>query len=341
MNKIRFIFKRIKEMDYKSLFEMVGKLHAKTGKSRVFLFFDIIICGLKYGAGYRDYELYEFWSLSGKQRKTYVVRTTNNLIISHCNKREFYDRLNDKIQFNTAYNEFLHRDWLDFRNASKEDFMRFIDGKKAIILKPVDQCCGIGVEKLTVSDYGSYDEIFDFLRAKPGADLLEDYIVQHPRISEIYPNSVNTIRVMTLLGLDGNVNFIFAAIRIGNGGKVVDNINNGGICSPVDLESGEILFPGYDKDGNEYETHPMTGHPIKGFVIPFWKEAKDMVVRAAAVTPEIRYCGWDVAVTENGPLFVEANNMPGYDILQLPSHNPQKIGMKPLYQKFLGDEIKL
>lgn len=340
MGKLKFIIKRLKDMDYKALFEMVKKLHKKTGKLRTFLFFDIIICGFRYGAGYKDYELYEFWKLPAKLRKTYVVRTTNNLIIAHCNKKEFYHCLNDKIEFNTRYDRFLKRDWLDFRTASKNDFISFISGKTAIIAKPVDQCCGIGVKKAVVSDYESYDAMYEALKNDPSADLLEDYIVQHPLISAIYPYSVNTIRVMTIL--KGNdVHIIFAAIRIGNNGKVVDNINNGGLASPVDIDTGEILFPGYDKDGNEYAVHPMTKHPIKGFMIPFWKEAVEMVKEAALVTPELRYCGWDVAITENGPLFVEANHMPGYDILQLPAHNPSRIGMKPVYNAILGDEMKI
>lgn len=340
MGKLKFIFKRIKEMDFKAMFRLVGKLHKKTKKCRIYLFFDIIICGLKYGAGYLDYELYEFYNLTPAQRSTYVVRTTNNLIIRHCNQREYYHYINNKIEFNTRYHEFLKRDWIDFRTASKEDFLKFINGKIAIIAKPIDATCGKGVEKFSVSEFESYDAMYDALKAKSDAELLEDYIVQHHEVSAIYPHSVNTCRIMTLLR-DNTVHVVFAAIRIGNNGKVVDNINNGGLCSPINIETGELIFPGYDKTGAEFDVHPETGHKIKGFIIPFWKEALEMCKKAALVTPQIRYMGWDVAITENGPVFVEGNHMPGYDIMQLPLHNPSKIGMKPVYREILKGEFNI
>ena len=327
-------------MDFKALFGTARGIHKKTGKCSIVLFFDIIHCGLKYGAGYKDYELYEFYNLTAKQRATYVVRTTNNLVIAHCNDRNYYHCLDNKIEFNEKYSEFIKRDWIDFRNASKEDFIRFIDGKKAVIVKPVDACCGVGVEKITVDGVECYDRIYEKLKNTEGADLVEDFVVQHHRMSELYPHSVNTCRIVTLLK-NNEVHILFAAIRIGNHGKVVDNINNGGIFAPLDINTGTVEFVGCDKDGNTYETHPMTGCEIKGFCVPYWDEALEMCRKAAFITPQIRYCGWDVAITESGPLFIECNQMPGYDIMQLPAHTPDKIGMLPKYRELLSDEMKI
>ena len=340
MRKIKFILKRIKEMDYKAFFSEINKLHKKSHKCRIYLFFDIIGCGFKYGAGYKDYELYEFYNLTPAQRATYVVRTTNNLVIAHCNDKNYYHCMNDKVEFNERYSEFIKRDWLDFRTASKEDFIRFIDDKKAIIVKPVDASCGVGVQKITVNGVESYDSIYNELKETQGADLLEDYVVQHHEMSALYPHSVNTCRIMTLLK-NSEVHIVFAAIRIGNHGKVVDNINNGGIFAPIDIKTGTVVYQGCDKDGNTYQEHPMTGHKICGFEIPYWNESIEMCKKAALITPQLRYCGWDVAITEDGPIFIECNQMPGYDIMQLPAHTPDKIGMLPEYRKLLADEMKL
>lgn len=340
MRKIKFIINRIKKMDFKALFGVVRSIHKKTGKCRIVLFFDIIHCGLKYGAGYKDYELYEFYNLTSAQRATYVVRTTNNLVIAHCNDRNYYHCLNDKIEFNKTYSEFIKRDWLDMRSASKEDFIRFAENKTAFIVKPIDACCGVGVQKITLDSTKSIDEIYDSIKSTEGAELVEDYVVQHHTMSELYPYSVNTCRIVTLLK-NNDVTIVFAAIRIGNHGKVVDNINNGGLFAPLDIATGAVTFIGCDKDSNTYEAHPMTGCPIKGFKVPYWEEALEMCKKAALITPQIRYCGWDVAITEDGPIFIECNHMPGYDIMQLPAHTPSKIGMLPKFRELLSDEMKL
>lgn len=41
------------------------------------------------------------------------------------------------------------------------------------------------------------------------------------------------------------------------------------------------------------------------------------------------------AITPNGPVFVEGNNLPGYDILQMPPHTPDKVGMLPRFREFV------
>ena len=72
-------------MDYKSLFATVKAIHKKTGISRIKLFFDVVRCGLKYGAGYKDYQLCEWYNLNDAQRATYVTRGINNTIVSLLN----------------------------------------------------------------------------------------------------------------------------------------------------------------------------------------------------------------------------------------------------------------
>lgn len=333
MARITYIIARVFTMDYKNMFKTVGNIHRKAGRNRIKLFIDMVKCGFKYGAGYLDYELFAFYDLTPAQRATYVTRSTNNAVVRICNNSDYYPVFIDKTKFNTTYAAFLGRDWVDFRDISREDFAEFIEGKTAVIIKPLDETCGRGIEKITVNEYGSAGEIYDYIKTT-NTGLVEDYIIQHADIARINPYSVNTMRIMTVLK-DGEAHILYCSIRIGNGGQVVDNLNSGGMASPIDIETGTILFPGYDKEGKLYQTHPMTGVRIEGTVIPFWKEAVDMCKKAALVTPQIGYCGWDVAITEQGPILIEANHIPGHDIFQLPAHTPNKIGMLPRYREFI------
>lgn len=333
MKRILYLIKRILLLDYKSLFKTVGSIHKKTGISRIKLFFDVVKCGLKYGAGYRDYELCEWWNLNDRQRETYVTRGINNRIVSLLNDKEYYHILDDKIEFNNTFTQFLGRKWIDMTNPTFEEFEGFIEGLEAIISKPTAEACGRGVEKFTVSDFSSHQALFEHLKSiKSG--LCEEYIVQHKDVSALYPLSVNTYRVVTVLS-EGEPHIVYAFIRIGNGGRFVDNINAGGMAAPINIENGIIEFPAFDKDSIYYETHPYTNCPIKGWQLPFWKESVNMVLSAATVIPQVGYVGWDVAVTEKGPLLIEGNPFPGHDILQMPPHVPDKIGMLPQFKKYI------
>lgn len=79
----------------------------------------------------------------------------------------------------------------------------------------------------------------------------------------------------------------------------------------VDEETGKICTPGADKDGKAYFQHPMTGVDLIGCEIPMYREAVDLVKKAALHIPELGYIGWDVAITEERPVMIEATTSPG------------------------------
>lgn len=311
----------------------VAYIHGKTKKNRVWLFADMVKCGLKYGAGYKDYKLCEFYNLTDAQRATYVTRGINNRLVSMLNDKAFYHCVEDKTEFNTLFKDYIGREWVNMETASEEEFEKFLGNKAVIIAKPAAATCGVGVEKLTVSDFPSKKELYNHLK-ETGAGLAEDFIVQHSAVSAIYPGSVNTYRIVTVLS-EGEANVVYAFIRIGNGGRFVDNINNGGMAAPVNVDTGVIEYPAFDKDSIYYDTHPETGCKIAGYQLPFWKESVELCLKAAHVVPELGYVGWDIAVREDGPVLIEGNHFPGHDILQMPPHVPDKIGMLPRFKQFV------
>ena len=64
-----------------------------------------------------------------------------------------------------------------------------------------------------------------------------------------------------------------------------------------------------------------------------WREILDLLQEAARVVPSVRYVGWDVAVTPDGPLLVEGNQYPGHDIYGLPGQSPDHMGILPVFDK--------
>ena len=194
--------------------------------------------------------------------------------------------------------------------------------------KPRSGSCGKGIEKLDAAGRDPA-ELYDHLMGT-GQLVLEEVIRQHEKLNELYPCSINTLRVVTMYDDKADkVAVITTFLRIGNGGRVVDNFNSQGMCSPVDERSGIVRFNAMDKAKNLYVTHPMTGTVIKGFQLPCWEQALDTCRRAARVVPQVRYVGWDIAFTPDGPVLVEGNDYPGHDIYQMPEFCPDKIGLLP------------
>lgn len=327
MKKLKYLLKRIFNMNFKNMFEIIDKVHIKNNKPKIFIFFDIIICGIKYMAGYMDYYIFGMYNLNRKQRKTVLTRGKNDRYFKKLNNPEYYHFLDNKNEFNLKFNKYLKRDWL-YLNDNKDAFLKFIKDKDIIIAKPQNGMCGKGIEKIKVKDYKP-DALYKYLNNKKLV-ILEELVHQHSIINKLHSHSVNTIRMVSILK-DNEVHIVASYMRIGNG-KIVDNFNSGGMVVPVDVKNGVIKYPAMDKAGNLYKKHPLSKINIIGFQVPLWEESLALVKKAAKEIPELGIVGWDVSITNNGPLLIEANQFPGHDIYQLPPHTPDGIGMLPVFE---------
>ena len=186
--------------------------------------------------------------------------------------------------------------------------------------------------KCTPEEYADPAALYRRLK-EAGIGIVEDKVIQHEAIAALCPTSVNTIRVATLLG-DKKEGIVYAYIRIGNG-KVMDNVDCGGMAAPVDLETGVIAGVGANKAGETYEVHPMTGKRIPGTQIPYWDEVRRMCLDAMHVVPQVRFVAWDVAITPEGPVFIEGNSFPSHAIPQFAAHFPDGIGILPRFEEFI------
>ena len=332
MGKLSYALRRAAKMDYGAMLRTANQLHAKTGKSRVWLMVDMARCAAKYNAGYVDYKIAQMYRLNDAQRKTQITRGISNSIVSRMNDKKFWHFFDNKTEFNELFREQVKREWLDLTGASEDEFAAFLQGRGDIICKPIDGSSGQGILKCTPEDYADPKALYDRLKAA-GIGIVEDKVIQHEALAALCPTSVNTIRVATLLG-DKKEGIVYAYIRIGNG-KVMDNVDCGGMAAPIDLNTGVIRGVGANKAGETFEIHPMTGKRIPGTVIPYWQEVKDMCLAAMHRVPQVRFVAWDVAITPNGPVFIEGNSFPSHAIPQFAAHFPDGIGILPRFEEFI------
>lgn len=328
-----YYIKRLFSMNYKQMLTTIDKVHKRSGKSKIFIFFDMILCSIFYQAGYMDYYVFCFEDLKPKIRKTFITRGVNNQYIRTMNNRKYYHLFDNKIEFNHLFQKFLNRDYLDLNTSSLEEFQIFTKKHPIFMAKPVDLQCGKGIEKIKVKENTNLKNLYQKLIENKQV-LVEEYVLQHSKMNELFPYSVNTLRIVSAYK-NGKTTILFRAIRIGNGKNVVDNFNHGGMYSVVN-EKGIIEKPAIDKNGVIYTEHPVTKTEIVGFQIPYFKEAIAMVKEAAKVVPEVGLVGFDIAITEKGPVMIEGNQLPGYDIYQSKIHlNSDGTGMKPLFDQVI------
>lgn len=285
MKKVIYMIKRIFNMNFLNLFKTASRVSKKSGKKYLFILFDIIYCGFKYMAGYVDYEVFCFYELNTKQRKTIITRGINNKFVNTLNGQNFTDIIDHKIIFHERYDSYLNRKWLDLTKSSFDDFSEFLKSNKTIIAKPVDLCCGKNVEKICYDDSLNLQELYSRLLENKQI-LIEEYVIQHPDMSKLYPLSVNTLRIVSIFRND-TVHIVFRAVRMGNSGNVVDNFNHGGLFTTVDKD-GVIRKPAVDKLGNVYHKHPYTNIDIVNYKIPLFNESIEYVKQLAKVTPQVR-----------------------------------------------------
>ena len=194
----------------------------------------------------------------------------------------------------------------------------------------------IGIFKLDMKgmDIGQvYQELIDTKRT-----LVEEYVIQHDEMNKLCSSSVNTLRIVTLRKND-KTHIMLRVIRIGDGKHDVDNFHSGGMYSYFD-EKGVIMCAAMDRENKIYTIHPVTKTKIKGFKIPYYKEAIDLAIEASKKVPQVTYVGFDIAITNKGPILIEGNETPGYDVYQSKMcMNKNKEGMKPLFDEIIyGDK---
>ena len=334
MSRLSFFFKRLVRMDWKAMWKTTKILKERSGKSRLWLLCDMLRCALKYNAGYVDYKIAEMYRLTDEQKKTQITRGLSNTIVRRMNDKAYWYLFDDKATFNRLFKDEVNRDWIELSDElSLEDWKAFLDRNDDLICKPLEGSSGVGIERHTKEEWRGREEAFlQELRDKK-IGIVEERVIQHSKMAEMCPTSVNTIRIATLLG-DKKQGIVYAFLRIGNG-KVMDNVDQGGMAARIDLESGTLLTVGADKHGNTYTEHPMTHTPIIGFQIPYFKEACDMCLKAAQKVPQMRFVAWDVAITEKGPVFIEGNSFPSHAVPQFAAHYPDGIGIMREFREFI------
>lgn len=159
--------------------------------------------------------------------------------------------------------------------------------------------------------------------------LIQHYLVgQHPLMSLLYPNSINTLRVTTVRTKNGEIDVLGCMCLIGARGSFVSNWHYGGVIINVNKE-GYLNKYGFSLYEKRIMAHPETGVVFETFKVPYFKESVELAKKCMTMFYGFHAVGWDIAITENGPVVIEGNDDWG-----MPAHQMVDKGWKEKYVQY-------
>lgn len=200
------------------------------------------------------------------------------------------------------------------------------DARRDVILKPRTDSLGTGVRFVSLRAGRAFDlndQLIDteIFARELSVDMQRDqYLVQpfvrpHLQMATLGAGkALGTLRILAFS--DREVRILYALLRIPAAGNVHDNFssgNNGNLIAAVDPKTGRLGRAwGRPKNSSSrlldaFACNPDNGAQIEGMRVPMWEAIQELLARAAVAFSDLPCLGWDVAVTEDGVLIIEAN----------------------------------
>src|SRR5690606_8842338 len=288
---------------------------------------------------------YVLYGLDGNDPEEYLSDYQENVKAIRLNDG-YSEILDDKVKFTEVIKGFLKTPndiavilngrIIDLEsngnNLKISDIVKILKDESCLILKPRYSAAGEGVLKIQWGEQGltcnsaKISEVdFEDILKKLDDYLITPCIKQAKYSNEIYPNTLNTIRILTMASPSGKPFISAAAHRFGtNKSFPVDNCNAGGITAFIDTHTGILgsaVFTYFDGIKLiKMDTHPDTGNPIKGVLIPGWNNVVEELLTTAEKLSYLKYIGWDVVIRDKDFIILEGNNGPDIKLHQV--HRP-------------------
>jgi hypothetical protein len=189
-----------------------------------------------------------------------------------------------------------------------------------------------GTNSLGVASVEAYDRASDSLQFKDGrvvtvedfsraitAYAKEGYCFQqplrpHPELVALCGARMSSLRVLIIQDSDGP-EILRASWKITVGDNPADNFwRPANLLAAIDVESGRVsrVVQGAGPKLVELDAHPDTGARLLDIELPLWAEVRNCCLRGARTLPNCHVQGWDVAITEGGPVLIELEGDGGH-----------------------------
>lgn len=335
LRRFMYVAYYLKTMDWKKLHYFTDYYSEIAKKNILHLWYGMFIDSIKFNVSLIEYFLFDFDTKKKEEKLLWAGTGYMYEYQLKMNPPEYRSVLSDKILFLEKYRAFVKHEYLTLSEiesnpARGEKLLRNSSGK--LVLKNSKGQCGRGI-KVRDCEAFTISSLVQCLK-ETNNDLVEAFVVQNRDLMELSPSGLNTVRIITQLDVDNRVHLLGCRLRI-TVNSPIDNLAAGNIAAPIDLDTGIVSGLGVYSDitKSDESHHPVTGVPILGFQIPFWKETIKLCKAAALTDTRNRSVGWDVAITDKGPELIEGN----HDWCKLLWQLPVKRGLKNTLEAFLSE----
>lgn len=219
--------------------------------------------------------------------------------------KNFYHKLFPKeimprIFLRNIHGEFYDENYEVIKNIRFDSLFNGYERQSFIIKPSLDTSKGKNVKKITFKDgvyycdEEKYSALYDIIKPYNKDYLIQELIEQNETLSQIYPYSLNTIRIVTLRDKN-EICYISAVIRFGNDKRIVDNR---GIACGIN-EDGIINSYGTFLTMEKCFKHPFTNMEFAGVKIPRFHELIEFVKCLHKKLMYFNMVSWDIGIDKN------------------------------------------
>jgi hypothetical protein len=218
---------------------------------------------------------------------------------------------------------------IDGKLEGSDDDFRLAAGQSSLFVKPASGMQGQNAMRWNKEgdryvnsagqSCGSFDALMLRLREQSsglGRELLvQTAATNRMDIRAFAGRALSTVRLVTLRTSQGDIFPVQAGWRVASDeNAAVDNYHAGGIYFHADYRSGKVgtgTSMSFPADPCYLNSAPLTGKRLTEETVPGWNALISLAIQLHSSLTRHTICGWDLALTDNGPIVVECNSVPG------------------------------
>lgn len=142
----------------------------------------------------------------------------------------------------------------------------------------------------------------------------------HPQIAKINDSALNSTRIVTMLNAIREPEYLAGFQAFAVDSELSDSWGKGAIYVGIDPGQNRLKKWGYYHpsigSGTITDIHPGTGVVFQDYKIDELGNAVRLCIKAHQLLYNHFIIGWDIAITADGPMILEANEKPGMNAVQ-------------------------